>query len=101
LTSTIEPVVGANKIRDSNDDDWKESETSFQPQEGKKFDWFKSWYRLVPVEILDDEIPHRFQLLGMDVVVWKDAVIEGAATFPLRKSDPKMHVEKRANGVLF
>lgn len=89
LSSAIEPVVGGNKILDSKDDDWKESEISFQPQEGKQFDWFKSWYPLVPVEILDDEIPHRFQLLGMYVVVWKDAVIEGAATFSSKKERPK------------
>lgn len=43
----------------------------------KEFNWFKNWYPLVPVEYLDVEIPHRFQLLGMDLVIWKDAPIEG------------------------
>jgi phenylpropionate dioxygenase-like ring-hydroxylating dioxygenase large terminal subunit len=46
-------------------------------KEDEKFNWFKSWYPVVPVEILDPEVPHKFQLLGMDIVVWNDAPIEG------------------------
>ena len=45
----------------------------------KSFDWFKNWYPIVPVEFLDEESPHRFQLLGMDLVIWKDAPIEGGS----------------------
>jgi len=55
----------------------KEEEESEQDQ----FNWFKSWYPLVPVEILDPEKPHHFKLLGMDVVVWKDAKIKDADSF--------------------
>ena len=43
----------------------------------EQFNWFKAWYPLTPVEILDPEIPHRYQLLGMDLVVWRDGAIEG------------------------
>ena len=46
-------------------------------KENGTFNWFKSWYPVVPVEILDPEVPHKFQLLGMDIVVWNDAPIEG------------------------
>jgi phenylpropionate dioxygenase-like ring-hydroxylating dioxygenase large terminal subunit len=46
-------------------------------KEDGTFNWFKSWYPVVPVEILDPEVPHKFQLLGMDIVVWNDATIEG------------------------
>jgi nitrite reductase/ring-hydroxylating ferredoxin subunit len=46
-------------------------------REDETFNWFKSWYPLVPVEIMDPEVPHKFQLLGMDIVVWNDAPIEG------------------------
>lgn len=40
--------------------------------EVEQFQWFKSWYPLVPVEYLDPEKPHKFELLGMDLVVWND-----------------------------
>jgi nitrite reductase/ring-hydroxylating ferredoxin subunit len=46
-------------------------------KEDETFNWFKSWYPVVPVEIMDPEVPHKFQLLGMDIVVWNDAPIEG------------------------
>lgn len=51
------------------------------------FDWFKSWYPLVPVEILDKEQPHKFQLLGMDLVVWNDGPVGEFG--PKNKSDKK------------
>ena len=34
-----------------------------------KFNSFKSWYPVVPIEMLDPEVPHKFQILGMDIVV--------------------------------
>lgn len=37
------------------------------------FDWYKEWYPLVPVDLLDTEIPHKFTLFGVDIVVWKDS----------------------------
>ena len=51
-----------------------------EPENEKEtFNWFKAWYPVVPVEILDPEIPHKFQLLGMDLVVWNDAPVKGSA----------------------
>jgi phenylpropionate dioxygenase-like ring-hydroxylating dioxygenase large terminal subunit len=45
-------------------------------QNRQKFDWFKAWYPVVPVEILDREKPHRFELLGQSIVVWNDGPVE-------------------------
>jgi hypothetical protein len=55
-----------------------ETELELSPKlEDGTINWFKSWYPVVPVEILDPEVPHKFQLLGIDIVVWNDAPIEG------------------------
>jgi len=60
-----------------------------EPQEkAERFNWFKVWYPIVPVEILDPEVPHQFHLLGMDIVVWNDAPVEGGVFGP-RKDRPK------------
>lgn len=58
-------------------------ETQPEPElDEDKFDWYKSWYPLVPVDFLDEEQPHQFELLGMKLVVWKDAAIAGAEFGP-------------------
>lgn len=36
----------------------------------------------MPVEILDIEKPHQFELLGQSVVVWNDGVVEGGLFGP-------------------
>ena len=54
-----------------------------------EFNWFKAWYPLVPVEILDREKPHRFQLLGEDIVVWNDGPVEGHEKFISKKKRPR------------
>jgi phenylpropionate dioxygenase-like ring-hydroxylating dioxygenase large terminal subunit len=54
-----------------------ELEPEPKKEDEMSFNWFKSWYPVVPVEIMDPEVPHKFQLLGMDIVVWNDAPIEG------------------------
>jgi nitrite reductase/ring-hydroxylating ferredoxin subunit len=64
-------------------------------EDDKKFNWFKSWYPVVPVEILDPEVPHKFQLLGMDIVVWNDAPIEGGLFGSKKKRSKKA---KRVGG---
>ena len=55
----------------------------------EEFNWFKAWYPLVPVEILDREQPHRFQLLGEDIVVWNDGPVEGHGKFVSKKKRPR------------
>jgi phenylpropionate dioxygenase-like ring-hydroxylating dioxygenase large terminal subunit len=57
--------------------------------EKEQFNWFKAWYPIVPVEILDPEKPHSFELLGQAIVVWNDAPVEGVATFQSKKSRPR------------
>ena len=36
------------------------------------FDWHRQWYPLMVVEDMDPEVPHATQLLGMDLVLWRD-----------------------------
>lgn len=62
-----------------------------------QFDWFKAWYPIVPVEILDREKPHRFELLGQSIVVWNDGPIENNnGIFQSKKSRRKG--SKRSDG---
>jgi len=53
------------------------------------FNWFKAWYPLVPVEILDPETPHRFELLGQAIVVWNDGPVKGNEQFGSKKKRPR------------
>lgn len=53
------------------------------------FNWFKSWQPLVPVEFLDEEKPHSFKLLGMDIVVWNDGPIDKNPLFGPKKERTK------------
>ena len=36
------------------------------------FNWTKQWYPVAVIDLLDTSKPHPTQLLGVDVVVWKD-----------------------------
>ena len=36
------------------------------------FKWEKQWYPVAVIDLIDDTKPHPTQLLGVDVVVWKD-----------------------------
>lgn len=60
------------------------------------FNWFKAWHPLVPVEFLDDEKPHAFKLLGIDVVVWNDGPVDKSPLFGPRKQREKG--AKKTNG---
>eukprot|EP00977_Amphora_coffeiformis_P028036 scaffold34685_cov183-Amphora_coffeaeformis.AAC.16 len=90
-TTTV--IADTTTSRDDDDDD--DDAVIFSTEENDKqetkeqFNWFKTWYPLVPVEILDNEKPHRFQLLGQDVVVWNDGPVEGHALFGSKKKRPK------------
>lgn len=44
---------------------------SDQPQEGT-FQWTKQWYPVAVAEFLDPSCPHAIQLLGKDLVLWRD-----------------------------
>ncbi|KAG2436165.1 hypothetical protein HYH02_011669 [Chlamydomonas schloesseri] len=45
-----------------------------QPQAaaGDKFDWFRQWYPVAPLDTLDPTRPHPFTLLGQELVLWRD-----------------------------
>ena len=60
------------------------------------FNWFKSWHPLVPVEYLDEEKPHSFKLLGMDIVVWNDGAIDKNPLFGSKKE--RMKGAKKTSG---
>ena len=62
-----------------------------------EFDWFNAWHPIVPIEFLDNEKPHKFKLLGMDIVIWNDGPIDTEAPkFQSRKDRPK--VAKKLDG---
>jgi phenylpropionate dioxygenase-like ring-hydroxylating dioxygenase large terminal subunit len=73
VTTTLQPPQSLDKISDLEN----ESELNA----GEKFDWFKAWYPIVPVEILDGEKPQKFHLLNMPIVVWKDSPMTGTQEF--------------------
>ena len=47
-------------------------EALFLEQEEDTFQWTKQWYPVAVVEFLDPERPHSMQLLGKDIVLWRD-----------------------------
>lgn len=44
----------------------------FNAQEEGTFQWTKQWYPIAVVDFLDPSRPHALQLLGKDIVVWRD-----------------------------
>ena len=92
VTSTLQAPPPSSTIA-QNDKDMVDEDEATLP-ESEKFDWFKAWYPLVPVNILDIEKPHKFELLGMPLVVWKDSPIQGVKDF-----QPKPKKGKRDTSV--
>lgn len=39
----------------------------------ESFDWARQWYALAFVDYLDPKVPHAKELLGVRLVLWKDA----------------------------
>ncbi|GAB1539580.1 hypothetical protein NUACC21_22470 [Scytonema sp. NUACC21] len=44
----------------------------FEQQEEGIFQWTKQWYPVAVVNFLDPSRPHAMQLLGKDIVLWRD-----------------------------
>ena len=40
--------------------------------EAPAFDWDRQWYPMMVLEDADPEVPHATQLLGKDLVIWRD-----------------------------
>jgi hypothetical protein len=61
--------------------------------EANEFDWFKAWYPVFPVDVLNSEKPTPLELLGMKLVVYNDGAVvnkEGKAVgFGSKLSRPK------------
>lgn len=95
LTSTISSTSAPPTTTTTTNslDNHLDFEELSAPEASDKFNWFKAWYPVVPICILDEEQPHKFELLGMDIVVWKDAAVEGVTEF-----GPKPKKGKRLDG---
>jgi hypothetical protein len=48
-----------------------------------EFDWFKAWYPVFPVDILDREKPTPLELLGMKLVVYNDGAVVNKEGTPI------------------
>jgi phenylpropionate dioxygenase-like ring-hydroxylating dioxygenase large terminal subunit len=48
-------------------------------EEKELFQWTKQWYPVAVVDFLDPSRPHAMQLLGKDIVLWRDGSVNGAA----------------------
>jgi len=44
----------------------------FKTEEERTFQWTKQWYPIAVVDFLDPSRPHAMQLLGKDIVLWRD-----------------------------
>ena len=64
--SSAEPLIGINPDRVPMVEAVNRGETS------GKFNWTKQWYPVAVIDLLDTSKPHPTQLLGKDIVVWKD-----------------------------
>ncbi len=47
-------------------------ENLFIQQEEETFPWTKQWYPVAVIDHLDASYPHKIQLLGKDLVLWRD-----------------------------
>jgi phenylpropionate dioxygenase-like ring-hydroxylating dioxygenase large terminal subunit len=48
-------------------------ESSHHPP-AETFQWTKQWYPVAIAEFLDPSCPHKIQLLGKDLVLWRNKV---------------------------
>lgn len=46
---------------------------SWQVETEETFQWIKQWYPIAVIEFLDPSRPQALQLLGKDVVIWRDS----------------------------
>ncbi len=67
---TIDTSVQGN-MRDTSPLD-SFADEQFQDEEKGLFQWTKQWYPVAVVDFLDPSRPHAMQLLGKDIVLWRD-----------------------------
>ncbi len=59
-------VISNSKIESVHQD------SVFLQQEEESFQWTKQWYPVAVVDHLDSSHPYAIQLLGKDLVLWRD-----------------------------
>jgi len=52
--------------------DMRDAIEQFKEEEEGIFQWTKQWYPVAVVDFLDPSRPHAMQLLGKDIVLWRD-----------------------------
>mmetsp|Transcript_7383 Transcript_7383/g.16464 ORF Transcript_7383/g.16464 Transcript_7383/m.16464 type:complete len:582 (+) Transcript_7383:1-1746(+) len=73
------PISSLNVVNDVTAQDTSVSDSIFSGESTEpEFNWYKSWYPIIPVEYLDREKPQHFKLLNIDLVVWNDGAVEGS-----------------------
>lgn len=63
--ATEGPSVGMEQVL-------REEQQQSKSEDGEKFVWKDHWYPVSLIEDLDPSVPTPFQLLGRELVVWKD-----------------------------
>ncbi|HEY9871981.1 MAG TPA: Rieske 2Fe-2S domain-containing protein, partial [Candidatus Obscuribacterales bacterium] len=55
-------------------DNTSATKAQFKAEEEQTFQWTKQWYPVAVVDFLDPSRPYAMQLLGKDIVLWRDGV---------------------------
>ncbi|BBN00577.1 hypothetical protein MPTK1_2g00380 [Marchantia polymorpha subsp. ruderalis] len=86
----IRPVVartdnGSDTQKEGDDRGEHQSPEAREPegkgQEQAGFVWKSNWYPVIPVQDLDESVPHPFEILGRKVVIWFDREFAQWRTF--------------------
>lgn len=70
--STEEPSVGMEEAVRSDGGEEQQPEAQQGKSAEEPFVWRDHWYPISLIEDLDPSVPTPFQLLGRELVVWKD-----------------------------
>jgi nitrite reductase/ring-hydroxylating ferredoxin subunit len=69
----IEKVKGVPMVTQTSlQGDMRDAVEQFKEEEEAIFQWTKQWYPVAVVDFLDPSRPHAMQLLGKDIVLWRD-----------------------------
>lgn len=71
-TVSTAALAQATELGDTERKEQDVSSTSEQERKSEKFSWKDHWYPVSLVEDLDPGMPTPFQLLGRELVLWKD-----------------------------
>jgi phenylpropionate dioxygenase-like ring-hydroxylating dioxygenase large terminal subunit len=94
----VKTVAPPLNVVDTGNDTQQLQPQTMQEVHHESFNWFQSWYPIIPEECLDPEIPHKFTLLGMNIVLWKDASFPGAVFGSKKAKTRGAHRHPREGG---